>query len=243
MQVLGDFRVLAVQGGPMRAWTARPEGPGPFPGLVLLQEIFGVNVHIRDVAMRLAAEGFVVVAPELFHRTAPGLELGYDGPDLATGKAHKAAVTAEGFAADLDACLRWLDAEPRVAPGPRACVGFCFGGLLAFRAAADPRIGATASFYGSGLPTGGPGDAGPALDLAPRIRGRLACFFGGQDPSIPPEHVSAVRAALQAARVDHQLFVYKHAGHGFFCDRRAAYDPPAAADAWKKLLELITALR
>lgn len=242
MEITGAWTELSVQGRAMRAWVARPAERGRFAGVVLLQEIFGVNGHIRDVAGRLAAEGYVVVAPELFHRAAPGVELGYEPADIVRGKELKATVDAAGFDADLQACLDWLDADRGTRAGRRGCVGFCFGGHLAFRAAADPRVGATAAFYGAGIPSTAPGGGDPTLSLAADVRGRILCLYGGQDPSIPPDDVDATRRALEAAGVDHAVVVYPQAHHGFFCDRRAAYDPRAATDAWMRLLGLLAGL-
>ncbi|RME24854.1 MAG: dienelactone hydrolase family protein [Deltaproteobacteria bacterium] len=242
MEITTAWTTLDVDGQPMQAFTARPVAPGSFPGVVLLQEIFGVNDHIRDVAGRIAAEGKVVIAPDLYHRVEPGVSLGYEPADIARGKKLKATVTAEGFDADLAACLAWLDSDPGTRTGPRGCIGFCFGGHLAFRAAANPAIGATASFYGAGIPDWSPGGGPPTLTLAPRIRGRILCFFGGRDPSIPPEHVEAIRQALADAGVDYEVRVFPDAGHGFFCDRRSAYDPPAAAAAWQAVLGLFAEL-
>lgn len=242
MQITADWTELTVDGAPMKAWVARPASSGSFPGVVLLQEIFGVNAHIRDVAGRIAAEGFVVVAPDIYHRTDPGLELGYDPDGVSRGRALKGSVSAAGFDADLGACLAWLDQDAAVADGRRGCIGFCFGGHLAFRAAANPAVGATASFYGAGIPTWAPGNGPPSIGLASSIQGRILCFFGGADASIPPADIDAIRAALQAGSVDHDIVVYRDANHGFFCDRRDAYDPPAAADAWLKVLRLFDGL-
>lgn len=242
MEMTGAWTELSVQGQPMAAWVARPVDRGRYTGVVLLQEIFGVNDHIRDVAGRIAAEGYVVLAPDIYHRTDPRVELGYEPADVARGKELKATVRADGFAADLDACLAWFERDPGTRKGPRGVVGFCFGGHLAFRAAADDRVGAAACFYGAGIPGWAPGGADPTLSLAPDIGGKLLCLFGGDDPSIPPDDIDAIRRALEAAGVDHTVIVYPDARHGFFCDRRAVCDPRAAADAWRRLLGLFATL-
>ena len=135
-----------------------------------------------------------------------------------------------------------MRADDGVKRGPVGCVGFCFGGHLAFRAAADPRIGATASFYGAGIPTTSPGGGAPTVTRAASIRGQILCLFGGDDPSIPRDHVDQIGRALGEAGVDHEIVVYPGVHHGFFCDRRGAHDPAAAADAWRRLTGLLASL-
>lgn len=234
----GHVRVPDASGG-FGAFFSRPIGPEVVPAVLVLQEIFGVNQHIREVCQRFAAAGFAALAPDVFHRSEPGVELGYDGPGVARGKELKAATTEVGFRSDLDACLRWLAARPDVAPGGARCVGFCFGGVLALLAATDPRVVAAASFYGSGVPTMTLGGARTVLDQIREIRGTTALFYGGLDASIPAGDRDAVVAAFAAAgHVVPEVHVYSEANHGFFCDRRQAYHAESAAAAWHVVLRL-----
>jgi carboxymethylenebutenolidase len=162
---------------------------GSGPGLVLLQEIFGVNEYVRDAARRLAELGYVVLAPDLYRRTEPGLELGPGDLQRAFAAVQKLdqAAAVEDALATLDA-LREL---PAVADGLAGVLGFCLGGTLAWHAAATGDPDVAVCYYGSGIPGG--------LDLASRITCPVLLHFGGADPYIPREQVDAV-AALAAAR-------------------------------------------
>ncbi len=236
----GHVRVPDAQGG-FGAFFSRPIGADVVPSVLVFQEIFGVNQHIREVCQRFAEAGFAALAPDVFHRSEPGVELGYDGPGVARGKELKAATTEVGFRSDLDASLKWLAARRDVRPDGARCVGFCFGGVLALLAATDPRVVASASFYGSGVPTLTLGGTHTVLDQIGDIRGRTVLFYGGLDSSIPSSDRDAVVAAFAAAgHVVPEVHVYEGANHGFFCDRRQAYDAASAADAWRATLRLFS---
>ena len=228
---------IAVGDASMGAYVAKPEGDGPWPGVLLYMEVFGVNEHIRSVADRVAAEGYVVLAPDLFHRTAPAIELGYDEAGLEKGIALMSATKAPELLADIDAAMKALDARADVVTGAIGAMGFCFGGHVAYRTACEFPVKATVSFYGGGIPAPSP-EGGSTLDLTPGIRGRILCLFGGEDPYIPAEDVEKIRAALRSAGTAHDTVVYPGVGHGFFCDARADYDEKAAADAWQRLKTL-----
>src|SRR5207244_3668042 len=128
---LGKYRDVSVADGTiMRLYVARPPRAGRHPGILVLQEAFGVNAHIRDVTERFAREGFLAVAPEMFHRTAPGFETGYD--DFSVVLPHMDALTVKGMSADLQAAHRWLVSEGEVEASRVAAVGYCMGGSVAF---------------------------------------------------------------------------------------------------------------
>ncbi len=219
------------------AYYARPEGDGPFPGVIVIQEIFGVNPHIRAVTERLAAAGFAAIAPNIYQRTAPGLELGYNAADTALGREHKDATTAPQLLGDLQATIDWLQARPEVKRGPVGSIGFCFGGHVVYLGATLPGIGATASYYGGGIATFCPGGGPATIHRTPDIHGTVYAYFGTRDPLIPNEQIDAIEAALTAASPRHRVFRYP-VGHGFNCDARPDYDTHAAADAWAHTLEL-----
>lgn len=219
------------------AYLAKPAGKGPYPAVLVLQEIFGVNAHIRSMADRLSQVGFLALAPALFQRTAPGLDIGYTPEDIAVGRSHKDKTTAPQLLADLNASLAFLEERPDVRPGKFGCIGFCFGGHVAFLAATLPKIVATASFYGAGIATMTPGGGEPTLSHAPEIKGRIELFFGTKDKSIPDEQVKQIETKLIESRVRHAVHRYP-AGHGFHCDQRDDFDATAAHDAWTKTLQL-----
>ncbi|HVW22234.1 MAG TPA: dienelactone hydrolase family protein [Opitutaceae bacterium] len=222
---------LPTPAGPMRAYSALPAGRGRLPGLMVFQEAFGVNHHIRDVAERFAQEGFVVVAPELYHRTAaPGFECGYG--DFAAVAPHRQGITPQGLADDARACWDWLQANPRVDRERIACVGYCLGGRTAFVANTALPFRAAVSYYGGGL-------VPDLIQRAPDLRAPMLFFWGGQDPHIPPEHVRAAAEALRAAKKPFVNVEVSDAGHGFFCDEREAFNPAAARESWALTLAFL----
>jgi carboxymethylenebutenolidase len=215
------------------AYLARPAAEGVFPAVLVIQEIFGVNAHIREVTERIARLGYVAIAPAIYQRQAPGFEAAYTEADIVQGRAYKQHTRVEEVLSDLTAAIAHLRSLPQVKPGGMGCIGFCFGGHVAYLAATLPDVRATASFYGAGIPTWCPGDGAPTLSYTPRITGTLHAFFGDDDASIPLEHVRAIAAALEQHQIDHHIHCYPGAQHGFFCDRRASYHPQAAAAAWE----------
>ncbi|MGF1498270.1 MAG: dienelactone hydrolase family protein [Elainellaceae cyanobacterium] len=220
------------------AYLVTPAAEGRFPAVVVLQEIFGVNSHIRDVAERFGRLGYVAIAPALYQRQAPGFETGYTADDIKIGRDYKANTKATELLSDIQAAIDHMKSLPNVIPDAIGCIGFCFGGHVAYLAATLDDIRATASFYGAGITTWCPGEDEPTLNRTGDISGTLYAFFGMEDTSIPPEQVDAIAAALEAHEVPHQVFRYPGADHGFFCDQRGSYSADAARDAWEKVQQL-----
>lgn len=221
------------------AYLAMPVGKGPFPGVVVLQEIFGVNDHIRDVTRRLAQEGYVAIAPALYQRQAPGFETGYTPEDIKVGKKYKEQTKADQLLSDIQATLDYLATQTPTKENAIGCIGFCFGGHVAYLAATLPDIQATASFYGAGITTMTPGDGEPTITRTKDLKGgTIYLFFGMEDASIPSEQVNEIEKALNKYEVLHRIFRYKGADHGFFCDQRASYNEAAAKDAWEHVKQL-----
>ncbi|MBD2035088.1 dienelactone hydrolase family protein [Leptolyngbya sp. FACHB-321] len=219
------------------AHLAQPIGSGTYPGIVVIQEIWGVNSHIRSVTERLAQEGYVAIAPAIFQRSAPGFEGNYDADSTTLGRQYKEATKADELLSDVQATIAYLQTLPAVKGNAIGAIGFCFGGHVVYLAATLPAIKATASFYGAGIATMTPGGGKPTLTRTPEIKGTLYAFFGTTDPLIPVEQIEQVEDALKAHQIDHRFFRYP-SGHGFFCDQRPDYNPEAAADAWEKVKEL-----
>jgi carboxymethylenebutenolidase len=208
----------------------RPDGE-PKGGVVVVQEAFGVNEHIEDVARRLAAEGWLAVAPHLFHRTGDPT-FGYD--DFSQVMPHMQALTAEGILADVDAALAALAAEG--IPAERTgIVGFCMGGTVALAVATHRRVGAAVTFYGGGVTAGRFGFP-PLVELAPDLGAPWLGLFGDADQGIPVDDVEQLREAATTAAVVTEVVRYPDAPHGFHCDVRDSYRPDAAADAWQRTL-------
>jgi carboxymethylenebutenolidase len=208
-----------------------PAGRGP--ALLLLQEIFGVNEHIRGVAEQWALDGYVVLAPDLFWRQQPRVELDYVGPEREQALALMRAANSQPAAllADLQAALGALKARPEV-QGGTAALGYCMGGRLAFALAAGGGLDAAVSYYGGGIHT--------QLDRAPAIHCPMQFHHAGHDESIPPEAVAAIEAAMAGKPAEFHL--YADAKHGFNCWARAAYDPAAAALAHGRSLQFLATL-
>jgi carboxymethylenebutenolidase len=238
-----DFEIrttqLQVPNGDLKldAYLAEPLVEGSVPAVIVIQEIFGVNAHIRDVTDRLAKAGYVAIAPAIFQRTAPGFEIGYSEAEVILGRQHKEQTTANELLRDIQATIAYLKNLPIVKTNGFGCIGFCFGGHVAYLAATLPDIRATASFYGAGIATLTPGGGLPTLSRTHEIQGTLYAFFGTQDPLIPHEQIDQIEAELQKTQSTHRLFRYE-AGHGFFCDRRVDYRPEAAIDAWNQVKQL-----
>ncbi|MEM9979064.1 MAG: dienelactone hydrolase family protein [Cyanobacteria bacterium P01_D01_bin.2] len=233
-----ETKTVEVTSSGLPVYVAMPIGNDPRRAIIVLQEIFGVNGHIRDVTERLAREGYVALAPALYHRQAPGFETGYTPEDVQVGRQYKVQTRADELLGDIQATIDYARTLPQVRPGGVGCIGFCFGGHVAYLAATLKDTVAIASFYGAGIPDTAFGPGPVALARTPQITGTLHCFFGREDASIPAAAVGQIRSALQQAHVDHQIFEYDGAGHGFFCDRRGSYNPDAAADAWEKVKQL-----
>jgi carboxymethylenebutenolidase len=216
---------------PMSAYVARPHTGGPHPGLMIFQEAFGVNAHIRDVAERFAQQGYVAIAPELFHRSAPpGFEVAYS--DFASVRPHFQALTTEALEADIRATYEWLHSQSQVKSSEISGIGFCMGGRVSYVANSTIPLHAAVSFYGGGI----------APDLLHRARnqnGPILLIWGGLDKHITAEHRRAVVDALATERKSYVNAEFSQADHGFFCDQRPAYEPRSARQAWALTLEFL----
>lgn len=231
---------VTVQNGDLAiaAYLAEPGGDGPFPAIVVIQEIFGVNAHIREVTERFAREGYVAIAPAIYQRLAPGFETGYTPEDIEIGRKYKDQTRVDELLSDVQATIDYLKTLPTVKPGAFGSIGFCFGGHVVYLTSTLPEMKATASFYGAGIPTWSPGNGEPTLSRTQNIKGTIYLFFGMEDASIPVEHVNQIETELQQQQIPHHIFRYAGADHGFFCDHRASYEPNAAGDAWQQVQKL-----
>lgn len=201
--------------------------------LIVVQEAFGVNDHIRDVADRFTDEGYFVVAPQFYHREGSP-EYGYDdfGPVMQT----MMTLSKEGITNDLTATIDLLNSLGYTTPNI-GIVGYCMGGIVTFYAASLGLVGAAASYYGAGIANGRLG-LDPLLDLAPQLKCPWIGFFGDLDKGIPVEEVELLRAATSNLSVPTDITRYADAGHGFNSDARSDYNPEAAKDAYAKTLTL-----
>ena len=221
---MGQFiEIGAVDGVKCQAYLAEPAGQ-PRGAVVVLQEIFGVNSHIRAVADGYAAEGYLAIAPSTFQRVKPGVELGYTDADMQAGFALKLAVDAlpaPGVLADIQAAI---DEAARRSGGKVGIVGYCWGGLLSWRSACELQgLSAAVPYYGGGMTT--------PEEAARKPRCPVLAHFAEQDQWIPMSTVATFKAAQPGVEV--QTY---DAHHGFNCDQRGASHPPSAALARERTL-------
>ncbi|MDP3884407.1 dienelactone hydrolase family protein [Hydrogenophaga sp.] len=222
---MGQFiNLTAADGFTFPAYVAQPAGK-PRGGLVVLQEIFGVNAHIRAVADGYAADGYVVVAPSTFHRVKTGVELGYAEADMQAGMALKAAVEAlpaPGVMSDIQAAI-----DHAAQAGKVGILGYCWGGLLTWRAASVLNgLSAAVPYYGGGMTT--------EVEAARQPKVPVMAHFGEQDHWIPLDSVRAFQKAQPGVTVH----VYA-ANHGFNCDHRGAWNAEAAQLARERTLAFL----
>ena len=227
---------LTTSAGAMSAFVAVPDGAGRWPAVVVVQEAFGVNHHIRDVCRRFAEAGYVALAPELFHRRGAGIEIPYG--DMPPAMEQLRALTNEGMEEDLAASLGHLRMRADVDAARVGLVGFCVGGFAAYLGACRLAPAATVSFYGGGIARPRPQfELRPILEESANIRRPVLCLFGAEDQGITAEDVGAIRAQLDRLAIPHEVVVYPDAGHAFFSDARPSYRAGPAADAWRRTLD------
>ncbi len=214
-------KIIANDGHELDAYLVRPSGP-PIAGLVVIQEAFGVNSHIRSVADGYARDGFLAIAPALYDRIERGVELGYEGEDRDRGIAIARQLNLDHAVKDVDAALARLR-EQKVAKS--GVIGYCLGGTIAWLSATRLNVGAAVGYYG--------GNIGRFAQETPRCPVML--HFGKLDKHIPKDEVDKV----QAAHPEVQIFWYENADHGFNCNDRASYNPEAAKLARERSLAFL----
>ena len=229
-----EYVTLSVSDGTsMRAYVARPQG-SPRAGMLVFQEAFGVNPHIRNLTERFAREGYLAIAPELFHRSGAGFEGDYCAFEAVMP--HMKALTDAGMAADSEAAFNWL----KKASGnlPVGAIGYCMGGRVAFLADATLPLNCAVSYYGGGIAPN-PFFPGGLLNRVNDLKAPIMFFWAGQDQHITPDQAQAVTDAMRAAKKSYVNVEFSEADHGFFCDARASYNAAAAAQAWPLTLAFL----
>ena len=212
----GSFtRLMARDGHEFDAWLA-PATSTPRGAILVLQEIFGVNEHIRAVAGGFAAEGYVAIAPALFDRVKRGVELDYSPASVDLGRGYVAQLQEQQILNDLTACINVVRRNGRV-----GVVGYCWGGSISYLAACTLPVRAAVSYYGTRTVQ--------LLERRPRVP--VQYHFGSRDQTIPPGNIEKIRAAHPQG----EIHVYD-ADHGFNCDHRASYDAAAARLARERTL-------
>ena len=244
MLVVEDPHVdLATPTGPMRTYLYRPapatgtRGRERYPGLVVYSEIFQRTPPIHRMAMLLAGHGFLVVVPEIFHELElPGCVLPYDKDGADRGNAHKLAKPVTAFDSDARAALDWLAASPHCT-GKLGVMGVCIGDHLAFRAAMQPDVRATACFYATNLHDASLGGGDDSLARASAITGELMMVWGRQDPHVPDEGRATIRRRLVEAGTSFTWHEH-NAQHAFLRDEGRRYDPALALASYAQVVAL-----
>jgi len=219
----------------MPAYLAKPAGKNQgLPIVIVIQEIFGVHEHIRDVCRRLAKLGYLAIAPELYFRQGDPSsykDIGELFKEL-VGKVPDSQVMA-----DLDHTAHW--AATHGGDGQRLAVtGFCWGGRIAWLYAAhNPQLKAVAAWYGKLVGEKTLKTPRHPIDMAQKLLAPVLGLYGGQDTGILPEHIDAMRQALSAANADAEIQVYPDAGHAFYADYRPSYHAASAEDGWRRMLQ------
>lgn len=230
MTITTDTITLQAGDSAMNVYIALPD-TGRAPALIVLQEAFGVNSYMKDIARRFAEQGYVAIAPELFHRTAPaGFTASYT--DFASLAEHMKAVTLDTLEQDVQACYDWLLKDHQPNNERIGSIGFCMGGRASFVANAKLPLQAAVSFYGGGIVPN-------LLPLAESIHGPMLLVWGGLDKHIDADYRRAVSDALTGAGKNFVSVEFSDADHGFFCDERPAYNPNAGRQAWALTLSFL----
>lgn len=237
MEITGRMEQVRAEAGLMPVFVARPTSGGPYPGIIVVMEAFGLNQHIKDVASRLAAEGYVTIAPDLYYRE-PNSVVGYD--NLPDAIRLMTSLWDSKILQDIDAVVSFLQKQSDVKGDRIGMTGFCMGGRITFLTAChNSSIKAAVPFYGGGIASVmQPSDRTPLAPLAyaDKLAAPMLLFFGEKDAFIPLDQVEKIKGRLSELGKSADTVVYPGADHGFFCDERPSYEPGAAQDAWRRMV-------
>ena len=226
---------MSVGGQTMEGYLAQPDTRGIYPAVIVIQEIWGVNSHIQSVTERLPSQGYVGLAPALFHREGR-MTLGLH-EEMDTALARLGRVNDANIIADVKAAVDYLKSNLSVQGDRIGIVGFCFGGRVAYQAACNiSDLKVSVVFYGGRIfqPLGGNGQS--PLEQTANINAPVLGLFGEEDQNPTPADVAKIEAELKKQDKTYEFHMYPGAGHGFHCDARPSYRPEAARDAWGKAI-------
>ena len=240
MQITTSNIGLTVDDSLMRVYVAAPEPPGQYPGIVFYSDIYQLGEPMTRLADRLAGYGYLVAAPEIFHRLEPVgavIEPTDIGKLRGNDDARRTAIAE--YDADSEAVLRWLEAQETVDSSTLGTFGFCIGGHLAFRGALQSQVKAAVCIYPTGIHSGKLGrGVADTLERVAEIKGEVLTVFGTRDPHVPPEGRQQILAALDGADTGHKSLLYE-ANHTFMRDDGYRYDPVATDLAWGEAIAFL----
>ena len=227
---------LVVDDSLMRVYVAAPSSEGQYPGILFYSDIYQLGRPITLLADRLAGYGYVVAAPEIFHRLEPvGAVIEPNDLGRMRGNDDARRTALAEYDADGLAVLEWLKAENSVASGQLGALGFCIGGHLAFRAALQSQVKASVCCYPTGVHSGKLGrEVADTLERVSQIQGEVLTIFGALDPHVPPEGRQKILQALNEAQIRNKTLTYE-ANHTFMRDDGYRYDPVATDAAWVEI--------
>ncbi len=234
--VAGEVEVQTMT-GPVPAYRAMPDRSGKHPVVLVVQEIFGVHEHIKDVCRRLAKLGYFAIAVDLYHRQGDVTQFTDNQEIFAKVVNH---VPDSQVMSDLDASVVYAQATGRADASRLGVTGFCWGGRITWTYCAhNPKVKAGVAWYGRLIaPQKAPLQPAYPIELAPHVKAPVLGLYGGADAGIPVEHVEQMRSALKAAgNSDSEIVVYDGAPHAFYADYRPSYRKEAAEDGWRRMQE------
>ncbi len=237
MQITKRNVELRVDDSLMRVYVAAPKAAGLYPGILFYSDIYQLGGPIIRLANYLAGYGYVVAAPEIFHRIEPvGLVIEPDDLGRMRGNDDARRTAVADYDADCRAVIEFLKAESSVSPGKIGTLGFCIGGHLSFRAAFESEIKASVCCYPTGIPSGKLGNSiADTIDRVSEIKGEMLIVFGTLDPHVPENDRQTIIKALEKASVPHQILLYE-AEHTFMRDDGYRYDSAATSSAWSEIV-------
>ena len=229
---------LTVDDSLMRVYVAAPEPEGRYPGILFYSDIYQLGRPITLLADRLAGYGYVVAAPEIYHRLEP-IDTVIEPSDIGKLRGNDNARRTEvaEFDRDATAVLNWLKSDERVITDKIGAMGFCIGGHLAFRASLQAEVKASVCCYPTGIHNGKLGrEPANTIERVQEITGKILTIFGTLDPHVPPEGRQKILQALDNAAIEHKSLIYE-ANHTFMRDDGYRYDPVATDAAWREIIE------
>jgi carboxymethylenebutenolidase len=230
----GELKIPTADGGEMPGYWAMPSKGKSFPVVLVVEEIFGVHEHIKDLCRRLAKSGYLAIAPELFARQGDVSK--FENVQEIISKV-VSKVPDSQVMSDLDATVAWVDKTGKGDTKRLAITGFCWGGRVVWLYAAhSTRLKAGAAWYGQIIGQVNEFRPKTVLELAPELKAPVLGLYGGKDNGIPVDQVEKMREALKAAHKDSEIIIYPDAPHGFNADYRPSYREAGATDAWTRML-------
>ena len=231
MQIQQQETLIATSDGKMPAFVCLAAKNSLQPAVIVLMEAFGLTQHIKDITIRIANEGYIAIAPDLYYRDLPHNKFGYH--EVSSAKSMMYSLDFNKTVEDIKATIDYLRSRADVDSNRIGVTGFCFGGSMAFCAATklSSEIAVAAPFYGVVLDEW--------LETVENITIPIYLFFGGADSFIPRERIEQIKSRFQESNKNYRLKIYDNVEHGFFCQERSSYNRLAAEDSWQELKKFL----